>query len=63
MRRAGLFSAKKFVDGFSSVLYMQLFINVVNMLADGTCGNMKMIGDFFVQQSFRKKMEYFIFTG
>ena len=44
----GLFSAKEFIDGFCSVLHVQLLIYIMNMLAYSASCNAELVGNFFV---------------
>ena len=43
-----LYSWKNFINGFGPILYMKLFIDVMNMLANCTYRNAKLIKDLFV---------------
>ena len=41
-------SFKKPVHGFGSVLYMELFIDIMDMLSDRTMADMQTISDLFI---------------
>jgi len=50
MKRASLsVSFKVFVYCFSAIVYMELFINIMYMLAHGAMTDIETIGNFFIQ--------------
>ena len=52
-----------FVDGLGPVLYVQLFVDAMNMLADGGGGDMELLGNFFVQKAPGKEVENLVLPG
>jgi len=48
-RRGDKLFPKSFIDRFCSVLYMQLFIDLMNMYSYCTGCNTQLLGDLFVQ--------------
>ena len=41
-------AGKKLIDCFGPVLYMELFVDVVGMLAHGARGYAEFVGNFFI---------------
>ena len=51
----GLFQ-KNLVNSICFILYIQLFVNMPDMLFDGVDGIIQFTGNFFIQVSFRDKV-------
>ena len=56
-------SFKIFVHGFGAVAYVELFINIVDVLAYRAMTNVKPLCNFFIKQTICKKLQYFVFPG
>ena len=46
--RSSLIFPKSLINRFGPVLHMKLFINMMNMLSNGTDRNGKLFSDFFI---------------
>ena len=57
-----MLASKVFVDGLYPVIYMQFFINMINMLSNRFGTDVQAVGYFLVQHAFGKQFEYFFFA-
>src|SRR4051812_25541087 len=55
--------AQMFRHGFSPRTHVQLLINVPDVRVDSRISDLHRVGDFFVEITFRKKVEHLRFAG